>query len=553
MNRVNDAEYMKEQLKNHPNTAYLGNELRKDLNFIMEMVREPGFRDYWGLLRLVDKSLINQEFIISYLEAIYDKNNRRALYSSGNGNVVKLIRELLTSESIRGNKKLWDAIIKLGIADHEILEKKYVADYLIDYYKGRVIDMKNRIEEVTCEEFMEKTSEVWRDDFEFMLEVLTRNPSLYECLSKGLKENKEFEQLLISRNPESKEIINKYKKEQNKKEEQARIRKDEERSEMKRQEKERKQEELKEEYEKQGENHPNLILVKQFLGSNTSKKKFCEEHNISIKQLNNVIEEVSGVFPEIEEKVVEKNRQASAIHFSTVESINSKLLSGEITIEQYSRKFYKGKKISQLLSGTTNASERKQIHTLVIKAIASGELKMMDYVRLFSEASERKKEYNYDTVINCLNAYMRTAKVEVPELQGKGKPIGKANIQIRSLKKYSMPFRSKNFIGSKIGFKDSDGNIEMTTITEEHIEYVKKYLHLEDEYICDKTVNSALSKMIKGEITFEEIDKRMNKKISMKSAVTNAIEEGTGIDEVQEADSAIGNVEQTNTPTIDIE
>lgn len=49
-------------------------------------------------------------------------------------------------------------------------------------------------------------------------------------------------------------------------------------------------------------------------------------------------------------------------------------------------------------------------------------------------------------------------------------------------------------------------------------------------------MNSALSKLVKGEVTFEEIDERTTKKISMKSFVANAINNGTTIDDVMHSD-----------------
>ncbi len=49
-------------------------------------------------------------------------------------------------------------------------------------------------------------------------------------------------------------------------------------------------------------------------------------------------------------------------------------------------------------------------------------------------------------------------------------------------------------------------------------------------------MNSALSKLVKGEVTFEEIDEKTTKKISMKSVVANAINNGTTIEDVMHSD-----------------
>lgn len=261
---------------------------------------------------------------------------------------------------------------------------------------------------------------------------------------------------------------------------------------------------------------------------------YCSIHNIPISQLDIAIQEVCSVYPEIASEVAKKNAQASAIHLNTVESINSKLLSGEMTLKQYSREFYKGKKIKTLLSHITDENERKQFHTLVVNAIASRELTMMDYLRLFSE------EYDYRSITNSINTYMNTASKEMPELKGKGKSIDRATIEIKTLRKYSKPYQTKDFLGQKMGFVNSEGKTEMITITQEHIEYAKKYLHLEDEYICYATINSILLKLIKGEITFEDIDARRTENIPMKAVVVNAINSGITTEEVHNVDLSTG-------------
>ena len=46
-------------------------------------------------------------------------------------------------------------------------------------------------------------------------------------------------------------------------------------------------------------------------------------------------------------------------------------------------------------------------------------------------------------------------------------------------------------------------------------------------------MNSALSKLVKGEVTFEEIDEKTTKKISMKSVVANAINKGITTEQVE--------------------
>ena len=531
--RINDMKYMKRQLKNTRNVRLLGENLRKNPDFIIQMIKDKDFKNHWALLRVIDESLITPEFITLIVKALLEKgitayNIRYQLY------------KIFPSYSFmkKDNKEFWDNMRELGIYefgdiynnhDGNIDEKRYAKSHKLVLEK--ILD---RINTITEDEFNHLTSLVDRANPEFMLNAISKNPSLYICLSEKLKTNTDFMQHLISTVPEIEDIIEKYNKkmqdEYNKQEKEKQERKIEvqkQRENAKRLQVIEEQNKIIQEYKEQGEQHPNLILVNDFLKANQSRILFCEKHNIDIEQLNNAIKEVSFVYPEIATKLTLKNKQVTAIHLNIIEDINSKLLSGKMTLEKYSRKNYKGKRIDTLLSYITDMNERKHFHELIVKTIASGKLTMMDYMRLFSE------EYDYKTIINSINKYMKIVSKESPELQEKDKLFNIANMEIKSLKKYSKPYQSKDFVGSSRGFVNSEGKTVIVPITEEYITYARKYLQLEDEYICYATMNSALSKLVKGEVTFEEIDEKTTKKISMKSVVANAINKGITTEQVE--------------------
>ena len=130
----------------------------------------------------------------------------------------------------------------------------------------------------------------------------------------------------------------------------------------------------------------------------------------------------------------------------------------------------------------------------------------MDYIRLFS------REYDYKTVSSSVNSFIKDVRRELPELDGKGNVINLAQIQIDGLKKFENQYKEKEFLGMSKGFKNANGKVEMVVITSEHIEYAKKYLRLEDEYICYTTMNKVLMQLIKGEIKVQDIDNRANKR-----------------------------------------
>ena len=145
---------------------------------------------------------------------------------------------------------------------------------------------------------------------------------------------------------------------------------------------------------------------------------------------------------------------------------------------------------------------------------------MTDYVRLFSN------QYDYKTTIDSVNTFIKEVAKRNPELTGKDKTINIARKQIYQLNKYKRQYNSKDFLGVKKGYKNlNNGEITEAVITKEHLEYAKKYLKLEDEYICYITMNKAIAQLIKGEITIEEIENRIN---GSKKNNTHNIEEIAG-------------------------
>ena len=79
-----------------------------------------------------------------------------------------------------------------------------------------------------------------------------------------------------------------------------------------------------------------------------SRKAFCEKNNIDIERLNDAIEEVSRVFPEMQVSVSKKGKKSRAVYVNKRTILLKSILSGEMTITQYSREHYSGIKISEL-------------------------------------------------------------------------------------------------------------------------------------------------------------------------------------------------------------
>lgn len=510
--RVNDPEYMKQEMKHsYKIFQFLGDDLRSNRSFILEMLKMEDFKFYYKLISSMGKDLKTDiDFIVTCAKILIDKGVLKADFIS--------FLNCFPVDFLKNNTELLDAMRKAGID----IENSYTGKFFIDH--TRTVDFEEEIqrkkdlilkniENITVDEFLKITNSADRNNPTFMIDIIEKNEMLYACLSNSLKDDKEFMELAISRNPKIAEIAKaEIAKQEAIKEEKAKIKQEEKMErkinleKQKELEQKEKEERIRQEYEEQGENHPKLILVNNFLSSNTSKKLFCKTNDIREQELDEALQEVGSIYPELKQKIEDKNRQTSAIYLSRVEKITTKLLSGEMTLAQYSRENNANIKISDLLRRIKNFEDRKNLQKIIINAIASGDLQMMDYVRLFS------LEYDYKTVISSINSFIKETVKELPELQGKGKPINLAQMQVKELKKFEKLYKKSDFLGSSRGFKDNNGEIKMIQITDEHIEYARKYLKLEDEYICYRTMEQAISKLIKGEITKEEIDQMIEKR-----------------------------------------
>lgn len=259
-----------------------------------------------------------------------------------------------------------------------------------------------------------------------------------------------------------------------------------------------KKEKQVEQYTIMGEKHPNIMLINEFLEDTISRKTFCIRKGISEEDFSKIITEVTLIYPEYEEKIESKLKQTSAVFLSKSRRAIDGLLSGEITLKEYSRERENRYKLNILLSTIQNADERRSFETLVLNQIISGELTMMDYFRLFSE------EYDARKIINSMTSFVRSASKEFPDLAGKGKPVNLAQIQLKGLETFTKQYKSSDFVGMKIG-----QNGQKATITEEHISTARDYLRAIDQYICYITMYDAVKKIALGIISQEDIDREI--------------------------------------------
>ena len=170
------------------------------------------------------------------------------------------------------------------------------------------------------------------------------------------------------------------------------------------------------------------------------------------------------------------------------------MLSGEISLKDYVRQDKKTKTIQEILNGILTKQEL-EIKKLVVKSIAN-ELNFMDCMILFGGKNYTETKRELENLLKSLNGRIDNSK-------GSSFSIArtKVNVEFRS---YAKPFNEREYIGLEKQF----GNSEPITITEEHVEAAQKYLKLNHEYICNKTMSETINKILKGEISLDDINKK---------------------------------------------
>ena len=463
------------------------------------------YEDTIGKLREQGKEP-DEETLTRFHETIFSTLKARDSHNAGFMiELAKLEPSILShiGDELKNNR-LFLATAKLTIPDSaEYLDFHF--ERVRNSYKSRyarrlfVLEHINEIDESNYLNYLNHTD---RREENFMLELISLNSKFYKFAYPNLKYSKKFQQRAIEVNPDVEHYIDEYnsKSKQKKEERKKQIEQEQERA-------------LREEYETLGDKHPKLVLVRDFIGCNTSKKTFIRSKHITEKELDDAINEVIKIYPELKGQIETRNKVSSAIYVNRLNKIIHGLNNGQMTVLDYARGNFGDVKLNRVLENKSYGLDKlDHIRKMVLNSMASGELRMMDYIRLF--VSETSSDI-YTTAMSEINMFLQRTRLFIPELREPNDTIYMAYQNVKNLEKYAKPYKESYFLHTKRGFINPDtGKPEMVEITEEHISYAKKYLKIIDEYLCANTMGETLNKLIRGEISKEEIDERYNQMVS---------------------------------------
>ena len=169
-----------------------------------------------------------------------------------------------------------------------------------------------------------------------------------------------------------------------------------------------------------------------------------------------------------------------------------KLLEGKIEVRDV-------RGIEKILALCTG-EEKEKVMKLLITSIASHNITILEYKEIFAiENFNSKLPQNIiDKIAVMKGEVTRSKDAEVR------KQVKEIYAEIRRLESYKAPYRKGAL--TKVGYSEN-GKAVMFDITSELEVLAKRYLIATEELICYKTMSNALTKIAKGDVNLEDVDK----------------------------------------------
>ena len=245
-----------------------------------------------------------------------------------------------------------------------------------------------------------------------------------------------------------------------------------------------------------------IVLVQEFVDSNTSKQMYCKQKNINLNEFNKLLKEIFSIYPNIDitkDDIDREAKKSSAIYLAKREKIANGLISGEITFDEYCKN-NKGIKFEDLLSELQGTEGEVKLYRLFGEAFTSKKLDMMDYINIFE-----KGKYDNTVYKRTMQKFMDFEKecLKHKELLEIYRKLKKEETR---LGKYKKQFKKDEC--QKIGCINKEtGEIDFIEITDEHIQYAKQYLYDNGKYICSSNMQEVFGMLARKELKFEDIRK----------------------------------------------
>lgn len=235
-----------------------------------------------------------------------------------------------------------------------------------------------------------------------------------------------------------------------------------------------------------GQKDDRVQLAEEFIVARKSIEQFAKEKQISVESVKAIIE-VIRTSPCIKEKIDEVLTSNSNRYLTSLKVKKQQLLSGTKTIKEISG-------INDVLR-ICDTHERQKITELLITEMASHEISILDYKYILGiEKIDANLPQN---IITQIDAMKKSA----------GRLSRELYKEIDRIKPYRTQYKAAE--GETIGFfaNPTDKEPVKFTITDTQRDMARQYLRATGEFICNKTMQATLMKIVKGELDIEKIER----------------------------------------------
>ena len=289
-----------------------------------------------------------------------------------------------------------------------------------------------------------------------------------------------------------------------------------------------------------GKKDDRIILVEEWLKTTHSMGGFAAKNGMSEKEFFRLVEEVRKIYPKLIENIEEKNDRTRDVYLFKNKEIAQKLLNGELKIENFAKDRQLKCDFDLMIKLLQSKEEKIQLTSLILDYITTGNIEITDYFNMFAKGKYKKESFkDVEKQLEVIEGVCKS----IPELR---KSIAGIKKQKRILESYKKPF-FRNEI-NRMGYVDPKTNkVNMVEITDEIVEDAKRYINITENFLCSKTMQATILKIVKGEITKEQIDElykcsgyQEKKNITSKKIGELGFEVGIGdIDKFDEAERVL--------------
>ena len=279
-----------------------------------------------------------------------------------------------------------------------------------------------------------------------------------------------------------------------------------------------------------------IILVEEWLGTKYSMGLFAKKNNISEENFFEIVETVKKIYPKLSESIEQKNNRTREVVLFKNKGIAKKMLTGELGVEEFAKDRHLKCDFDLMFRLLKSKEEKTRLTSLILDFINSDNVEITDYFNMFAKGKYKSESFKeVEKQLETLDGLCKN----IPELR---KYLNGIKKQKRFVQSYKNPFERNEV--SKMGFVDPKTNeVKMVEITDEIVESAKKYIYATENFLCSKTMQITMMKIIKEELTKEQIDELYESKLQREKKNTTPQEIGeagfeVGIGDIEKFDEA---------------